>query len=216
MTALAFDRARFFSSIRAAVFHGHLSQKQVDGVNLILATWTGSNLSDPRWLAYMLGTAYHETGATMQPIHEYGSAAYFTRMYDVKGRRPEVARRMGNTEPGDGVKYAGRGFVQLTWKNNYALMGKVLGIDLVRYPDMAMRPEVAAKIMFEGMTRRDVLFEDDSAITPNAGATFTGKALEDYFNDDEEDWFNARRVINGLDHAQMIADTATDFHAAMS
>lgn len=211
---MAIDREKFFPEIRVAVFHGHLKQSQVDGINIILDAWEKSGFTDLRWLAYMLGTAYHETAATMQPIHEYGSDAYFTRMYGVEGRRPEVARQMGNTEPGDGIKYCGRGFVQLTWKNNYALMGRILGVDLVENPDLAMEPDVAVKIMFEGMTRREILFEEHPTVS-DAKYTFTGRALEDYFNDDAEEWINARRIINGTDHAQMIADTAGDFYVAL-
>jgi predicted chitinase len=54
--------------------------------------------------------------------------------------------KMGNTEPGDGFKYRGRGFIQLTGKNNYASMGKALNIPLVDNPDLANDPVVAARI----------------------------------------------------------------------
>jgi len=54
--------------------------------------------------------------------------------------------RMGNTEPGDGFKYRGRGFIQLTGKNNYASMGAALNLPLVDNPDLANDPVVAARI----------------------------------------------------------------------
>lgn len=203
------DRAKLFAHIRRTVFPNRMRQKQVGGINHIIDAWNASVLDDLRWLAYMLGTAFHETAATMQPIREYGTPAYFTWMYDVRGKRPDVARRMGNTAPGDGIRYCGRGYVQLTWKLNYARVSPLVGVDLVAAPDLAMRPDIAARIMFEGMTRHDILFEEAS---PDGGYTFTGKALEDYFNDTAEDWVNARKVINGLDHAQMIAATARDFY----
>jgi len=210
---MTIDREKLFTSIRPSIFHGHFRQSQVDGINIILDTWDASAFQDLRWLAYMLGTSYHETAATMQPIKEFGDTAYFTRMYDVMGKRPDTARKMENTQPGDGPKYCGRGFVQLTWKINYRRAGHLLGVDLVNNPDLAMVPANAARIMFEGMTDATIIFEDNSS--PDSSFSFTGKTLEDYFNDNTADWINARRIINGTDHAAMIANTAQDFHAGL-
>src|SRR4051812_960412 len=109
------DRAQFFEDVREDIFHGHMKQSQVDGMNTILDAWEKSRFTDIRWLAYMLGTAFHETADTMQPIHEYGGPAYFTKMYGPEGANPARARSMGNVNPGDGIKYCGRGYVQLTW-----------------------------------------------------------------------------------------------------
>lgn len=199
------DRVKFFNSVRPSVFHGHLTQPQVDGINFILAAWEARvDFTDLRWLAYMLGTAFHETAGTMEPVHEYGGAAYFTRMYDPLGARPAMANAMGNTAPGDGIRYCGRGYVQLTWKINYAKMGRILGVDLVRNPDLAMDPTNAAKIMFAGMTATTL------------SDTFSGVNLQRYFHDDVADWVRARHVINGTDHAQLIADTAQAFYEAFT
>lgn len=209
------NRAKFFPAIRSSVFDGHLNQTQVDGMNYILDTWDASELSDLRWLAYMLGTTYHETAATMQPIREIGSAAYLTRMYDIKGSRASLAKALGNTTPGDGARYCGRGYVQLTGKNNYLRAGQLIGIDLVNRPDLAMDPANAARIMFEGMTNEDIVFVDHSHHVGEADFNFTGKTLENYFNDHTEDWVNARRIINGTDHATLIAGTAKQFYAAL-
>lgn len=54
-------------------------------------------------------------------------------------------RDLGNTEPGDGWKYHGRGFVQLTGRYNYERYGKALGLDLVNHPDLASEPANSAK-----------------------------------------------------------------------
>ena len=201
---MAIDRIKFFTSVRQSVFHGHFTQLQVNGINFILDNWENSSFTDLRWLAYMLGTAYHETAATMQPVHEYGGNAYFTRMYDINGGRPNTARRMGNTTPGDGIKYCGRGYVQLTWKSNYAKMGTLLNLDLVNNPDLAMDPDTAVKIMFAGMT------------STKLSNTFSGVNLQRYFNDDTEDWIGARHIINGTDNAELIADTSQNFYDALT
>lgn len=192
------NRDRFFPLVKSTLFKKY-SQKQVDGINFILDAWEGSRLRDKRWLAYSFGTTFLETDKTMQPISEYGSNSYFTNQYDIRGGRPEVAKRYENTSPGDGIKYRGRGYVQLTWKRNYRVMSEILGIDLVNYPDLAMRPDIAARIMFIGMER----------------GIFTGKAYKDYFTNTKSDWVNARRIINGTDRAQTIANHSIHFYNAL-
>jgi len=102
------NRKIFFDSVRP-LFGGSLKPGQVAGMSAILDEW------EVRWqaktpitqLAYVLATPWLETDQTMQPIHEYGNAAYFTRMYDINGARPAKARELGNIYPGDGVKFAG-------------------------------------------------------------------------------------------------------------
>jgi hypothetical protein len=195
------NRKFLFDMIRERLFGGKLKAAQVRGVEAILDVWEAENAQkDDRWLAYMLATAFHETATTMQPIKEYGGQAWYTKNYDVEGRNPARARRFGNTAPGDGCKYCGRGFVQLTWKNNYRALGDAIGCDLVSDPDQAMDLEVATKVMFYGMEH----------------GAFTGRKLADYFNPDTEDWVNARRIINGLDRAQLIASYARAFYAGLS
>ncbi|MEJ0013449.1 MAG: hypothetical protein WDM94_12685 [Bauldia sp.] len=195
------DRHFFFDRIRLTLFDGALRQSQVDGLTAILDAWERDHAaSDDRWLAYMLATAHHETDRTLQPIREAGGAAYLRRMYDVTGARPALARKMGNTEPGDGVKYCGRGFVQLTWKDNYRAMTGPTCIDLVAFPDRAMELPVATEILFTGMIR----------------GMFTGRKLADYFNPSRADWTGARRIVNGTDKANLIAGYGRSYYAALS
>lgn len=197
------DKAAFFSHMRASNLLGdRLEQSEVDGCNAILAACSDAHWPLP-WTAYALATAYHETAHTMQPIKERGGVAYFTRMYDVTGLRPGLAQSMGNTTPGDGAKYCGRGYVQLTWKANYAKAEKALSVPLVSNPDLAMRPDIAAQIMVRGME----------------GGWFTGKSLKTYFKSDgpafTEMFREARRIINGLDRADDVAMYAAEFQRAM-
>ena len=114
---------KLFDTTREPLFRGRITQDQVDGINFLVKACREKNFR-PSWIAYVLATAYHETAKTMQPIKEFGGHDYFMRMYDVSGRNPERARRMGNTNIGDGPRYCGRGYVQLTWKVNYDKAGR--------------------------------------------------------------------------------------------
>ncbi|MFN3428644.1 MAG: peptidoglycan-binding protein [Candidatus Sericytochromatia bacterium] len=87
--------------------------------------------------------------SAMTPILEFASGeAYNNRA------------NLGNTQPGDGPRYKGRGYIQLTGRANYESYGKKLGIDLVGNPDLALKPEVAAKILVQYFQDRGL---DDKA-----------------------------------------------------
>lgn len=191
------NRDKFFISIRQSLFKGVLKQEQVDGINAILGRWEAQELTDLRWLAYMLATTYHETAKTMQPIEEYGKGKDYK--YGKKIKRSGIAYSLPDK------LYYGRGYVQLTWYENYETMGRLLGFDLLNNPELALHPKFAADIMFEGMTKGNSNFGD-----------FTGKSLEHYFNDKKEDWVNARRIINGLDKAELIAGYGKKFMAGLN
>lgn len=147
-------------------------------------------------IAYMLATAKLETGHTFDPINEYGTDSYFEELYDPILGKDENRRKMAkdneNKTQGDGVKYHGRGFVQLTWKRNYRKMKEKLDVDLINNPEKALEHEVAMKIMIYGMEK----------------GSFTGKKLSDYINESKTDYLNARRIINGTDRASDIKDYA--------
>lgn len=160
------------------------------------------------WIAYALATTYHETAGTMQPIKEIGGPAYFTRMYDIRGSRPAKARELGNLTPGDGAKYPGRGYVQLTGRKNYEKATaklRALGydVDLVADPDRAMDPEIAAVILVLGMRE----------------GWFTGRDIDDDLPADgpatQSQFVASRDIINGRDKQEMIAEYAADFQTAL-
>jgi len=195
---MTFNRQLFFATLRKRL--GSLSQSQVDGLETCLTACDGAPLAHA---AYMLATAWHETAATMQPIKEYGGPTYFHRMYDVGGSRPQLCIRNGNTCAGDGVKYFGRGYTQLTWKANYKRAGDKLGVDLVTHPDRALEPAIAAKIMRLGMDE----------------GWFTGKKLSTYLPSSgtatHDQYVAARRIINGTDKAELVEDYAQAFERAL-
>lgn len=190
------NRDTFFYSIRQSLFKPGLKQKQVEGINAILDIWEARGLTDLRWLAYMLATCFHETAKTMQPIEEYGKGKGY--------RYGKKIKRSGIPYTSPDFLYYGRGYVQLTWYENYETMGRLLGINLLENPELALHPNIAAQIMFEGMTKGNSHFGD-----------FTGKSLENYFNDTKEDWVNARRIINGTDKAELIAGYGKKFYQAL-
>jgi predicted chitinase len=72
---------------------------------------------------------------------------------------------LGNTQPGDGWKYHGRGFTQLTGRDNYAHYGKALGLDLINHPDLAAEPANAAKIATQYWKERVVALGHQHDVT---------------------------------------------------
>jgi len=92
-----------------------------------------------------LGTIYAETSA-FKPIDEYISK-YNTPPGGEPYSKYDFRTDIGNNAVGDGSKYKGRGFIQLTGKSNYRAFGKKLGIDLISNPELANDPKYAAEIL---------------------------------------------------------------------
>lgn len=198
------NRAAFYDALRkrdSGVFGTNLSQGQVDGCEILIDAALARRLPLNDF-AYCLATTYHETAHTMQPIHERGKRAYFDK-YEPGTR---IGKVLGNTVPGDGYRFRGRGDVQLTGRRNYALASKKLGVDFLAFPDRALEPKLAAEILFAGMEE----------------GWFTGRDLSDFIDDlDEEDaedlreFIEARRVVNGTDKARLIGEYALAFERAL-
>lgn len=178
------DPAKFFQSYRD--HFGSLTQQQVDGLSFLIGAFN----ADPKWedsrhRAYGLATIKHESAHTYEPIEERGSAAYLSKYWT----KPNLRAALGNIEPADAQKFKGRGYVQITGRSNYTRFG------IVEHPEKALEHQTAFEIMTRGM------FE----------GTFTGKKLTDYINASKRDYYNARRIINGVDRAALIADYAEAF-----
>lgn len=204
----------FFKHVRARPFGGRMTQAQVDGCARIIQAFEDAGYNDERFLAYGLATAFHETGRAMQPVMETRQPKEASNpSVDVAIDRLEKSWKAGRMpwvkspywrKDRRGLSWLGRGDVQLTHERNYITMGRLLGVDLKNDPDLALDPEVSARIMVEGMTKG-----------ASSKGDFTGKALEDYFNDSKDDPVGARRIINGQDKAKQIAGYYEDFLAAI-
>lgn len=192
------NRKKFYDAIRISTLSKlkPLNQTQVNGIEKIFDEWDNGGYTDIRWLAYMLATVYHECDGKMIPIEEYGKGK--GRPY---GSKIKMSRKPYTTPD---KLYYGRGYVQLTWMENYEVMGKLLNIDLLNHPELALDPVISVKILFEGMTKGK----------SNRG-DFTGVSLENYFNSKTDDPVNARKIINGLDKAQQIAGYHREFLKAL-
>ena len=168
-----------------------INQKFVDSINGLFQVFNEYNKEDGTSflnIAYCLASVHHETNQTFLPLREYGKGKGkpYGSNIDIDGSRYHGLDHI----------YYGRGYIQITWLSNYIKLGKLLGIDLVNDPDLALDPVVAAKILVVGCLR----------------GIFTGKSLSDYIKTGKRlEFIRARRVVNGNDKSELIATYAEKF-----
>jgi RHS repeat-associated protein len=164
------------------------------GASLLIADAFASGFSNDM-TAYTLASALHESGpdsiGQLMTESDYGAGqSYFNKYNGI----------LGNTSNADAFNYRGRGYIQITGKQNYQKWSNELGVNFVANPNLAAVPDNAAQIAVEGLDR----------------GGFTGVSLYNYVNPGGTDFVNARRTVNGIDDAKGIASSANSFASALS
>ena len=183
-----------FNDIRKIV--GSLDQVQVDSINGILSNARREGVDDPVLQGYMLSTGWLE--ARLRPVREgfkktdEEARKYVKRHYSHKYGKPAGPY---------GHWYYGRGLVQLTWHHNYKASSADVGVDLEKYPDKALEPAIASRLLVRGMM----------------DGRWNGrrKGLADYLGNGKRDYKNARRTVNVTDKWTKFRDVAKQFTAAL-
>lgn len=195
---MKFDHTKFFDGFKpfyTSVTGLQLDSTKVQALDFLLIQFE----QEPLWtltaeIAYAIATTHIETfipktGQRYEPIKEFGGKTYFIKRYWINLK---IRKQLGNKSEYDAWARCGRGFVQETGLANDTKFTKLLGIDLVSNPELAMDPPTSFKIMTVGMFN----------------GVFTGKKIGDFINSSKTDFFSCRTVINGHDRAAEIAGYA--------
>lgn len=141
----------------------------------LLSAMQAEGIDSPSARVAMAATVAHETAHTFRPIREYYSGPSREEYFEAKyGYQTSAGKRLGNTLPGDGARFYGRGFIQLTGRDNYTSYGNALGVNLVGNPDLALDPTISARVAARYFRVRGV----------NVAA-------------DKGDWRAVRKLVNG-------------------
>lgn len=176
------------------------------GMSQLLDAWEKHGDDDKRRLAFILATARRESRSTFNPVREApGCGAdegcreraigrLLAERAARKGTKPRSNYALADNE---GRRYYGRGFVQLTLKENYARAGEKVGLDLVSNPDDALKTSVAADILLRAMLE---------------GWYGSKRPLSFYIGSEKVDWLRARDNVNpGSPNKPVTAAYAKDF-----
>lgn len=180
------DRTAFYAALRPTL--GALTQASVVGFELVLDE-AHRRASRLHHLAYILATAWWESGRTMQPVRE---AYWLSEAWRKKNLRY--------------YPFYGRGLVQLTWQANYQKASDLYGVDFVQNPDLVMEPKHSVNILFDGMRH--------GWFTGKAMDDYID-GIDESDDEDMREFKAARRVVNGTDKATEIGKLALVFESAL-
>jgi len=195
-----------------------LSSEDEEGIKYILETAINDkDLTFIPELAYMLATTKHETAHTFRGIKEYGKGS--GRSYG-----KEITVTDTTTKQTYKNKYYGRGYVQLTWGYNYQRIDHKLGNGI--FPN---KNKIKEADYNKGFTISDpdksIYLNPDKALEKENSyiglvwgmqkGIYTSRKISRYVNATKIDYINARRVINGIDQANKIADYAENFESLL-
>jgi len=180
------NRKAFYNALRPKF--GVLTQANVVGFEHVLDEAQGRR-TPIHDLAYILATAWWESGKTMQPVRE---AYWLSEAWRKKNLRY--------------YPFYGRGLVQITWLENYQKASNLYGVDLVSNPDKAMDPKLSVRILFDGMK--------DGWFTSKALDDYID-GIDEAADEDLREYINARRIVNGTDKDSEIGNIALTFEGAL-
>jgi len=185
------DLGPFFNHIRKPLFT-RLTAAQVKGHESVIAVMKEHKVP-LSWAAYILATSYHETARKMQPVRE--------------GLNASDAWRKRNLRY---YPWYGRGHVQLTWEENYVKADKKLGLGgaLAKNADLALDPVISAEVLVVGML--EGWFSGDKA-----GRHTLLRHLPNKNKATRTQFKNARRIVNIMDKADLIAGHALVYQEAL-
>lgn len=217
------NRAAFFAALRrrgSGVFGTSLSAVQVAVLDAILDQTAGM----PRaHIAYIMATAYHETGTprmvpSVESLHYTttariravwpsrfptdASAAPFVRNARALANQVYNGRLGNRAGSDDGWLYRGRGLDHLTGRDNYARAVAIVGADVLGNPDLMLRPDLAVRSLVHG----------------HATGRYRGPKLADYETERGFDFVGARAIVNDdvRKNGALVASYARAFDAALA